>query len=137
MALYALCALPFILGIAATAGLIMLATVGVITVWMERSFRRGGMHESDAGLRIVTGWSSRTVPWESIASFRQAATSSRSRVLIVGTNGVISPIAGLAQGARICWRGGETDDIVEVLNARLSDWRSEHPRMRSRVRPHR
>jgi len=135
MAMYALCAVPFILGIAVVVGIVLLGTVGLITVWMERSFRRGGMYETDAGLRIVTGWGSKTVPWADIASFRPAAKGHRGRVLLVGTNGVISPITGLAQGARICWRGGETRDIVAVLNARLDDWRGAHPPAPSWARP--
>ena len=45
-------------------------------------------------------------------------------MLVIGKNGAVVPIVGTAQGARIAWDGGETNDIVGELNRRLELWRS-------------
>lgn len=41
--------------------------------------------------------------------------------------GESAPIIGTAQGARIAWDGGATEDIVGELNQRLAMWRASGP----------
>jgi hypothetical protein len=97
--------------------------LALVVVWAERAFRRAGMYESAEGIRVVNMLRSVDLRWELIARFEHAEKWPRSRVL-VGENGRVVPILGTAQGARIVWKGGETRDIVGVLNERLLARRS-------------
>jgi hypothetical protein len=91
----------------------------------RRLTAKGGMYETAAGLKVVNGFGSVTHRWDLIATFEQSRARPKSRVLIVGLNGKTLPIVGTAQGARITWDGGETNDIVGVLNQRLELWCSQ------------
>lgn len=101
------------------------AVLALIVVWSERALPRAGMYESAEGIRIVRLGGSVTLRWELIARFEHSDRRPRSRVLVVANNGQVVPIVGTAQGARIVWNGGETRDIVGVLNERLLTWRSQ------------
>jgi hypothetical protein len=64
--------------------------------------------------------------WELIDRLEQSRAIPKSRVLVIGKNGAVGPVVGTAQGARIAWDDGETNDIVGELNRRLDLWRSDH-----------
>ena len=102
------------------------AVLALVAFWGRRLITRGGIYETADGLKIVNGFGSVTHRWDLIARFEQSAVRPKSRVLIVGLNGKTVPIVGTAQGARITWDGGDTKDIVSVLNQRLELWRSQH-----------
>ncbi len=51
---------------------------------------------------------------------------SRRRVRVFTKDGDKALLLGASQGRRVVWDGGETTDIVGVLNERLRDWRSTH-----------
>lgn len=97
----------------------------LIWLWGERTMSRAGLYESPVSLTIVHSLGRSETRWELISRFEQAKAVPRSRVLIVKTSGAVVPIVGTAQGSRITWDGGETRDIVSVLNERLSLWRSQ------------
>jgi hypothetical protein len=110
-----------------TVGVVVAATVLVlIVVWAERAFPRYGLYESLEGIRVVNSFGSRRVPWDQIERFEQSEKWPRGRVLIVRKDGEVVPVVGTAQGARIAWSGGETRDIVGVLNERLRAWQAQH-----------
>jgi hypothetical protein len=88
------------------------------------AWRRGGVAESDIGIcnrRMYRSWRWR---WTDIERFDHGG----SRVYVVLCSGERVPLIGVAQGRRTVWRGGETSDIVGVLNDRLATWRKEQPR---------
>ncbi len=99
--------------------------LGVLFVWAERRFPKAGMFETDEGLRVVRLIGSADLRWDLIAGFEASQRPPRSRVLVVAKSGRRVPIVGTAQGARIAWDGGDTRDIVGVLNERLATWRAQ------------
>jgi hypothetical protein len=110
-----------------TVAVVVAATVLVlIVVWAERAFPRYGLYESVEGIRVVNSFGSGRLPWDQIERFEQSKKWPRSRVLIVRKDGEVVPVVGTAQGARIAWNGGETRDIVGVLNERLRVWQAQH-----------
>lgn len=98
----------------------------LVAVWGERLMVRGGMYESAAGLKVVNGFGTTLLPWDSITRFERSPAWPTSRVLVVRATGRRTAIVGTAQGARITWDGGETRDIVGELNGRLALWTGEH-----------
>jgi hypothetical protein len=102
------------------------AMVAALAVWGERLMTRAGLYESADGIKVVNSFGSTSCRWEFIARFEQSRKWPKSRVFVVVRNGAVIPIVGTAQGARIAWQDGDTNDIVGVLNERLDAWRSEH-----------
>jgi hypothetical protein len=70
------------------------------------------VYESAEGLRFVHSLGSETFRWDSIARFEHSPTRPRSQVLVVGHDDRRHRPIGTAQGCRITWDDGETDDIV-------------------------
>lgn len=95
-----------------------------IAAWTEWLMPLTGVYESAEGLRFVHSLGSETFRWDSIARFEHSPTRPRSQVLVVGHDGRRRRPIGTAQGSRIRWDDGETDDIVGVLNECLRLWRS-------------
>jgi hypothetical protein len=109
-----------------TVGVAVAAMVLVlVVVWSEYAFPKYGLYESSEGIRVVNSFGSSGLPWDRIERFEQSKDWPRSRVLIVRTDGEVVPVVGTAQGARIAWSGGETRDIVGVLNERLGVWQTQ------------
>lgn len=100
------------------------AAFAAVLVWGERALPKCGLYESAEAVTAVKMGGSVSFRWELIERFEHSKTRPRSRVLVVEKNGRIVPVVGTAQGARIVWSGGETRDIVGVLNERLASWRS-------------
>ena len=107
-------------------GIIAVAALVAVLAWGERSFPRWGLYESERELRSVHSLGSQRFPWDMIDRFDQSKTWPKSRVLVVVKNGKVVSIVGTAQGSRIAWDGGETRDIVGVLNERLRAWEAQH-----------
>ena len=109
------------LGVAERAApifMVIIAVSAVLTIWQALSaIRTGGLFETADGIENhrLLGVGCRRVPWGEIADFRAV----RSRVFAVTLHGSAIALAGVAQGSRIRWNGGETRDIVGVLNQRL------------------
>jgi hypothetical protein len=89
-------------------------------VWGERVTVKVGLEESPEGYIDRNNFGRRLLRFEDIDHFDHRRTLSVDRVFAVrpGT-GKADPIQGLVQGRRIVWDGGETRDIVGVLNERL------------------
>jgi len=83
-----------------------------------------GLYETADGLKIVNSRGTELVRWQLIDRFEHSRSIPKSRVLVIGKNGGVVPVVGTAQGARIAWDDGETNDIVGELNRRLELWRS-------------
>jgi hypothetical protein len=80
--------------------------------------RQGGIWETSVGIttRGLSGVSKCHLRWQEIKEFRGV----RSRVYVVLRDGRVLPLVGVAQGYRIAWNGGETRDVVGVLNEQLN-----------------
>lgn len=112
---------PAVIGVPVYTGL------AVVGIWGERLMIRGGMYETAGGLEVVHSFGTSLFPWEEIARFERSGSRPTSRVLVIGTSGETAAIIGTAQGARIAWDGGQTQDIVGELNKRLAVWRANTP----------
>lgn len=100
---------------------------------LGRASDRAGIYEAPDGLRAVRVPGSSFARWQSIEAFEASSAWPRSRVIVVATNGHRVPLIGTAQGARIVWDDGETQDIAGVLNERLPLWKAAEGRDASRV----
>jgi hypothetical protein len=106
----------------------MAEVLGAVTLllWLavERVRRQLGLYETRATLIAVTLGRTVTCRWDDIERFAQSQFPT-SEVLIVATDGsVISLRGATAQGSRIVWSGGDTRDIIGVLNQRLAERRA-------------
>jgi hypothetical protein len=93
----------------------------VVAVWQGvDALKNGGVQEAADGITNRRVFGRLHWPWDDIDSF----TSARSRVFVVLGDKRVAPLIGIAQGYRNTWKGGETRDIVAVLNERLELWRA-------------
>ena len=95
--------------------------LGAAIIWGERVTIKTGLEESPAGFIDHRNFGSRRLTFEDIERFDHRKTLSVDRVYAVRRDGKGVPIQGLVQGRRMIWDGGETNDIVGVLNDRLHD----------------
>lgn len=105
-------------------GLFCALAVVVVWIWSERRLPRAGIYETAEGLWVVKLVGSGFVHWQQIAGFETSSKRPRTRVMLLGVNGARVPLIGTAQGALIAWDGGETLDIVGVLNDRRVLWQA-------------
>jgi hypothetical protein len=89
----------------------------------ERLIRRGGTYETEETIRLGSNTAARHVCWRDRAAFEQV--NGTRRVAVRMRDGTAQPANNL-QGSRIVWNGGETKDIISVLNERAATWRLEH-----------
>jgi hypothetical protein len=109
--------------IAERAGLVFVAVAGagtILAVWQAAAvWRNGGVRETLDGItnrRMVRHLHWR---WEEIDEFTHVGP----RVYLVTRDRRTWPLIGVAQGWRIVWKGGESRDIVGVLNRDLAQAR--------------
>lgn len=107
--------LPLILSFA----LVWVAFVVVV----ERVSVKTGLEEREAGFVDRQNFGSRLLLLEQVDRFDHRKDMTLNRVYAVMRDGKYVPLVGLQQGQRVVWRGGETRDIVGVLNERLHDRR--------------
>lgn len=104
---------------------VLVAAIGgagfvAVVLWGERVVMKTGLEECPHGFIDHKNFGSRLLRLEDIQRFDHRRVLSVDRVYAVRVQGDRGdPIQGLIQGRRIVWDGGETDDIVDVLNARL------------------
>lgn len=88
--------------------------------WGERVIIKTGLEECPHGFIDRRNFGSRVLMFADIERFDHRKVLSVDRVFAVrADNGRGDPIQGLVQGRRVVWEGGETHDIVGVLNERL------------------
>ena len=92
----------------------------VVALWGESIVMKTGLEECPRGFVDHRNIGSRLLLLEDITRFDHRRLLSVDRVYAVRVQGSGGdPIQGLLQGRRVVWDGGETHDIVEVLNTRL------------------
>jgi hypothetical protein len=112
------------LAISEHAGAIFLVIIGLGLAWMVAltaiMARKSFLFETASGIanRTLMGVRYQRAAWSEIERFQSA----NRQVFVVLKSGSSWPIVGVAQGAHVRWRGGETRDIVGVLNDRLALW---------------
>lgn len=103
--------------------LVLVVLFIAIIVWGEWMGVPAGIYESEEGLKCRWLYGSYVVPWTEIVGFNHRKSGTKDRVYAHKTNGRYRLLAGVLQGQRVVWDGGETRDIVAVLNERLATWR--------------
>jgi hypothetical protein len=66
-----------------------------------------------------------TGPWEDVVEFDHRRAGTWDRVFAKLADGRARVVPAVLQGQRVAWDGGETRDIVGVLNERLIESRTE------------
>lgn len=117
--------------LAAALALLFLA----IIVWGEVRGVRQGIYESGTGLKCVTMYGASAIEWDDVIGFDHRRTGTWDRVFAQLRDGHARPLPSVLQGQRIVWSGGETRDIVGVLNDRLAQWHACHGGPTSEVPP--
>lgn len=88
--------------------------------WGERVSIKTGLEECPEGFIDRHNFGSRRLRLEEVARFESAKTLGVGRVYAVRrSDGKRVPVPGLTQGRLMVWDGGETHDIVSILNDRL------------------
>jgi hypothetical protein len=125
-AAYLVAALALILVLAESAAVVFVVICAVASAYCvvlgELTIRRGGVYETATGIATRTSLGSHHETWHGIECFRAV----KSRVFVIRQDGTARALRGVAQGYRIAWDGGETRDIVSVLNERLRLWRESN-----------
>lgn len=104
-------------GVVLAVKLIALVWTGFVIVYAEATLRRGGVREGLAGISNPRGvwFPAREWAWSEIERFQ----NQRTRVFLITRDQRAHPLVGIGQGKLTRWAGGETRDIVSVLNERL------------------
>jgi hypothetical protein len=100
------------------AGIYVVAAL-VVVGWCERVVVRTGLQECPEGFVNRSNFGSQLLRLQDVARFESRKTVTIDRVYAVRRDGSAAPIQGLAEGQPIVWDGGESREIVGVLNERL------------------
>lgn len=123
---YVVVGLCVILAITEHASPVFVAIVCAAAAWTvgmgERGIRSGGLYETETGItnRRLSGFGVRRERWNDIDRF----VAVKRRVRVILRDGKSWRLVGVSQGARIRWAGGQSSEIVTVLNERLELWRA-------------
>lgn len=82
--------------------------------------RNGGVRETAEGITNRRAFGYQEWRWDEIEKF----THVRSRVYLVTRDRRVWQLAGVNEGWRNMWDGGETREITALLNERLAAWQS-------------
>jgi hypothetical protein len=106
--------------------LVLVVLFSAVITWGEWRGVKQGLYESELGLTCVHFYGSLVLPWDEIAAFEHRKAGTWDRVYARLRDGRFRPLPTVLQGQRVVWDGGETRDIVGVLNERLAELRSPH-----------
>jgi hypothetical protein len=106
--------------------LVLVVAFLAIIAWGERRGVKQGLYESETGLTCVHWFGSYVLPWPEVVEFDHRRAATWDRVYAKRTDGRLRLLASVLQGQRVVWEGGETRDIVGVLNERVAEWRRSH-----------
>jgi hypothetical protein len=107
---------------------VIIGVAGAFFVWTSLvTLKLGGLYERSDGItNLRPVWlliRYRSESWENIVEFKAV----KAIVFVVVRDGAPWRLIGVAQRARTRWDGGETLDIVDVLNERLAARRGSAP----------
>ena len=91
----------------------------ILVGWCERVVVRTGLDECPEGFVNRSNFGGKVLRLQDVERFESRKTGTINRVYAVRRDGSSAPIQGLTQGQPIVWDGGESRDIVSVLNERL------------------
>lgn len=94
--------------------------LGAIVIWVEKIGMRTGLEELRSGYAYHDSFGTEVIPFSQVVRFearRQPGRRGTGAVFLVQRHGA-RQVLGLVQGRPTGWAGGETDDIVGLLNAR-------------------
>ena len=98
------------------------AIATVVALWQGvQTVRNAGVRETPDGIINRRALGYRQWRWEDIEKF----TSVRSRVYLVTHENETVELAGINEGWRNTWNGGETRQITALLNQRLAACRGD------------
>lgn len=104
---------------AVTGGLAMFN--GLILLWFEKIATRSGLEERSDGYAYHHNFGTTVVPLSKVDRFEAGRLPFRRGtpgVVLVQPDGGYLQVQGLIQGKPTGWEGGQTDDIVGLLNER-------------------
>lgn len=104
---------------AVTAGLVIFD--GLIILWFEKITTRSGLEERIDGYAYHHNFGTTLVPLSNVARFEAGRLPFRRGtpgVILVHPGGGYLQVQGLIQGKNVGWEGGDTNDIVGLLNER-------------------
>jgi hypothetical protein len=96
----------------------------VISVWANVFGVKVGVYEHDDGITLRSFFGSTSYGWEDLDRFEHQHRGTHDIVYARLTDGSRRRMTNLLQGQRVFWDGGETRDIVSVLNERLAERRA-------------
>jgi hypothetical protein len=96
----------------------------VISVWANVVAVKGGVYEKDDGITLRSLFSSAHLGWGDLDRFEHQRRGTHDFVYARLTDGSRRRVPEALQGQRVIWDGGETRDIVGVLNGRITQWRA-------------
>lgn len=113
---------------AAPIFLVIIGVAGAFFVWTSLvTLQLGGLYERSDGIaNLRPVWlliRYRSEAWENIVEFKAV----KAMVFVVVRDRTPWRLVGVAQGARTRWDGGETLDIVALVNERLEARRRSAP----------
>lgn len=91
----------------------------VVVGWCERVVVRTGLQECPEGFVNRSNFGSQLLRLPDVERLEGRETGTIDRVYAIRRDGSAAPIQGLAGGRPIVWDGGQSRDIVDVLNDRL------------------
>lgn len=96
----------------------------MISVWANVVAVKGGVYEKDDGITLRSLFSSAHLGWGDLDRFEHQRRGTHDFVYARLTDGSRRRVPEALQGQRVIWDGGETRDIVGVLNGRITQWRA-------------
>lgn len=125
---YLLPAIVVVAGHRSPVALAVLAVgIAVTGLFVGDALFRGGVRESPSGISNRRGFVEARWEWTEIDHF----ANNHNRVVVVLRDNRKHSLRGVAQGQVVKWQGGETRDIVGLLNARLDASRGARSGTRS------
>jgi Bacterial PH domain len=95
-----------------------------VVAWGEMRGVKQGLYESEVGVRCVTFYGTCILPWADLVEFDHRRAGTWDRVYAKLADGEVKVLPAVFQGQRVVWDGGETRNIVGVLNDRLAEVRA-------------
>lgn len=96
----------------------------VMAVWANLLAVTAGVHEEKNGILLRSLVSSSRYEWNQLTGFYDVRKGTHDYVYAELLDGSRRRLTNVLQGQRVIWDGGETRDIVGVLNERLAEWRA-------------
>jgi hypothetical protein len=107
---------------------ILMIALGVFLIamalWANVLAATAGVHEEESGILLRSLVNTSRYEWNQLTGFCDARKGTHDYVYAELADGSRRRLTNVLQGQRVVWDGGETRDIVGVLNERLAEWRA-------------